>query len=94
MAILEDPERHEVRALTSLVPSFAGLRVVEVGCGDGRLTRRYASRAASVLAIDPDPTAIASLPGRLKNVEARAIPFAEVSLPPQSADVVLFAWAL
>jgi len=94
MAILEDPERYEVRALTSLVPSFAGLRVVEIGCGDGRLTRRYAARAASVLAIDPDATAIASLPRRLKNVDAKAVPIEELSVPPQSADVVLFAWAL
>ena len=94
MAILEDPERHEVRALASLVPSFAGLHVVEVGCGDGRLTRRYASGAASVLAIDPDATAIASLNGRLANVEARVVPIEQLSLPPQSADVVLFACSL
>lgn len=94
MAILEDPERHEVRALSSLVPSFAGLRVVEIGCGDGRLTRRYAARAASVLAIDPDGTAVAALAGRMKNVDARAVAIEDLSLPPHSADVVLFAWAL
>jgi 16S rRNA A1518/A1519 N6-dimethyltransferase RsmA/KsgA/DIM1 with predicted DNA glycosylase/AP lyase activity len=94
MAISEDPERHEVRALASLVPSFAGLRVVEIGCGDGRLTRRYAARAASVLAIDPDATAVALLTGRLKNVDARVLPLEELSLPAHSADVVLFAWAL
>jgi 16S rRNA A1518/A1519 N6-dimethyltransferase RsmA/KsgA/DIM1 with predicted DNA glycosylase/AP lyase activity len=94
MAIREDPERHEVRALAALVPSFAGLHVVEIGCGDGRLTRRYAAPAASVLAIDPDNKAIAALPGRLKNVEARAVPIEALSLPPQSADVVLFSWAL
>jgi 16S rRNA A1518/A1519 N6-dimethyltransferase RsmA/KsgA/DIM1 with predicted DNA glycosylase/AP lyase activity len=94
MAILEDPERHEVRALASLVPSFGGLRVVEIGCGDGRLTRRYAARAASVLAIDPDATAVAALAGRMKNVDARAVAIEDLSLPPHSADVVLFAWAL
>jgi 16S rRNA A1518/A1519 N6-dimethyltransferase RsmA/KsgA/DIM1 with predicted DNA glycosylase/AP lyase activity len=94
MAILEDPERHEVRALSSLVPSFAGLRVVEIGCGDGRLTRRYAARATSVLAIDPDATAVAALAGRMKNVDARAVAIEDLSLPPHSADVVLFAWAL
>jgi 16S rRNA A1518/A1519 N6-dimethyltransferase RsmA/KsgA/DIM1 with predicted DNA glycosylase/AP lyase activity len=94
MAILEDPERHEVRALAALVPSFTGLHVVEIGCGDGRLTRRYAAHAASVLAIDPDATAIAALAGRMKNVDARALPIEQLSLPPESADVVLFAWAL
>ena len=94
MAIVEDPEQHEVGALASLVPSFDGLHVVEIGCGDGRLTRRYAERAASVLAIDPDATAVALLTGRMKNVEARAVPIEKLSVPPHSADVVLFAWAL
>ena len=53
MAIHEDPEQHEVAALARMVPSFAGLRVLEIGCGDGRLTQRYAARAGSVIAIDP-----------------------------------------
>ena len=94
MPIAEDPEQHEVRALAALVPSFAGLHVVEIGCGDGRLTRRYAARAASVLAIDPNADAVAALPGRMKNVEPRAVSIADLSVPPHCADVVLFAWAL
>lgn len=94
MAIVEDPEQYEVQALAALVPSFDGLRVVEIGCGDGRLTRRYAARAASVLAIDPDATAIAALAGLMQNVEARAVPIEELSVPLHSADLVLFAWAL
>ena len=94
MAIREDPEQHEIAALAALVPSFAGLHVVEIGCGDGRLTRRYAAQAASVLAIDPDEIAVAALAGAIENVDARALPIEELSLPPQSADVVLFSWAL
>jgi ubiquinone/menaquinone biosynthesis C-methylase UbiE len=31
---------------------FIGMRVLEVGCGDGRLTWRYASEAGEVVAID------------------------------------------
>jgi len=94
MAIREDPELDEVRALAALIPSFAGLHVVEIGCGDGRLTRRYAADAASVLAIDPDGSAIAKLAGRLANVDARALSIEALSLPPRSVDVVLFAWSL
>src|SRR5713101_5663144 len=55
-----DPEGNETAALDQLLPDLRGLHVLEVGCGDGRLTCRYAERAASVLAIDPDPAAIAT----------------------------------
>jgi 2-polyprenyl-3-methyl-5-hydroxy-6-metoxy-1,4-benzoquinol methylase len=51
MAIRLDPENNETRALFDLA-DFAGQRVLEIGCGDGRLTWRYAGRAAPVTAID------------------------------------------
>ena len=96
MAIRIDPEGNEIAALTSLIPSFVGGRVLEVGCGDGRLTRRYAESAASVLAIDPDEAAIATLrsdppPGP---VEIRAIGFEHLVVPDQSFDVILLSWSL
>ena len=94
MAIDEDPEEHEIAALTALVASFAGVRVVEIGCGDGRLTVRYAAGAASVVAIDPDVEAVDELRAALPEVDARAIGYDELVLPPQSADIVLFAWSL
>jgi 2-polyprenyl-3-methyl-5-hydroxy-6-metoxy-1,4-benzoquinol methylase len=83
-------------AALAAVYSFAGRRVLEVGCGDGRLTRRYADVADYVLAIDPDAAAIAALsadmpPGR---VDARAAEFLDARLPSASFDVVLFAWSL
>ena len=94
MAIHEDPEGFEIDALDAVVPSFASLRVVEIGCGDGRLTRRYAQTAQSVIAIDPDAAAIAKLAAELPHVDARAISVDELVLPPQSVDIVLFAWSL
>ena len=94
MAIDEDPEGHEIIALSAMVPSFTGCRVVEIGCGDGRLTRRYASAAAAVIAIDPDANAVAELAGEFPNVAARAIGVHDLVLPPHSVDVVLFAWSL
>ena len=53
-----DPEGAEIDAMSELV-DFDGATVLEVGCGDGRLTWRYAHRAASVVAIDPDLDKIA-----------------------------------
>jgi 16S rRNA A1518/A1519 N6-dimethyltransferase RsmA/KsgA/DIM1 with predicted DNA glycosylase/AP lyase activity len=93
MAIDEDPEGHEIAALEAMV-SFASRRVLEIGCGDGRLTERYAHDAASVVAIDPDADAISALAMVLPKVDARAIGFEELTLPPASIDIVLFAWSL
>jgi len=94
MAIEEDPEEHELDALYAVV-SFAGRRVLEVGCGDGRLTLRYAHAAASVVAIDPDEESVAALAAEgLPNVETRAVGVERVELAPRSIDVVLFAWSL
>ena len=94
MAILEDPELHEIAALDAMVPSFRGCRVLEIGCGDGRLTRRYALTTKSVLAIDTNEDAIAKLAGTLPNVDARALSVDELALSPNSVDIVLFAWSL
>ena len=92
--IVEDPEEHEAAALRALHTSFAACRVLEIGCGDGRLTRRYAAGAASVIAIDPDADAVADLRIELPAVDARAIGIEDLVLPAHSIDVVLFAWSL
>jgi 2-polyprenyl-3-methyl-5-hydroxy-6-metoxy-1,4-benzoquinol methylase len=94
MPLVEDPEQNEVAALARVVPSFAGLDVLEIGCGDGRLTRRYAAGAASVIAIDPDAESIDRLRVELPRVDARAVGIDDLDTAPHSADVVLFAWSL
>jgi ubiquinone/menaquinone biosynthesis C-methylase UbiE len=38
--------------------AFDGADVLEIGCGDGRMTRLYAGRARSVRAIDPKESLI------------------------------------
>ncbi len=46
-----DPEGAETQALRELV-DFKNRSVLEIGAGDGRLTRRIAPEAESVLALD------------------------------------------
>lgn len=94
MAIDEDPEDHEGAALDSAGVSCASRRVLEIGCGDGRLTRRFASTAGSIVAIDPDAEAVAELATDLPMVDARAVGIEVLQLAPQSVDVVVFSWSL
>src|SRR2546427_11125254 len=51
--VRRDPERLEVQILLRHAP-LRGARVLDVGCGDGRLTRRLAGVAQSVVGVDPD----------------------------------------
>lgn len=64
-----DPENSERRALFELA-DFSDKHVLEIGCGDGRLTWRYAEKAAHVTAIEPNTEQIAlareQLPSRLQ----------------------------
>ena len=96
MAILHDPEQAELAAIRAVLPSFAGKRVLEVGCGDGRLTRRYAAEAAAVTAIDPDANAIGKARVALSDlrVSLYATGFDQYIAPPASYDVVILSWSL
>ena len=59
MAYRLDPENRESRALFEYAGDFAGKRVLEIGCGNGRLTWQYAHLADHVTGIDPDEEKIA-----------------------------------
>ncbi|TMD85479.1 MAG: class I SAM-dependent methyltransferase [Chloroflexi bacterium] len=85
-----------------LVEHFVSLRrkrVLEIGCGDGRLTFQYAPRALSVLAIDPDrpsiDEAIFQQHARgLSNIEFRIGSIERLPRPGAPFDVALFSWSL
>lgn len=100
MTIRIDPENNETRALVDMV-DFTGQHVLKVGCGDGRLTWRYASKAARVTAIDPYSNDIrqaqANLPDELRNrVEFHNVAFADFAAASEPAlfDNVILSWSL
>jgi ubiquinone/menaquinone biosynthesis C-methylase UbiE len=93
-----DPEGVEIRVLEELAP-LGGLKVLELGCGDGRVTLQIAGAAASVYAVDPDEERIrlarASLPVELAHkVRFEVAGAAEVSVPRKRFDLALFSWSL
>jgi len=93
-----DPEGVELRTLRELAP-VDGLRVLEVGCGDGRLTLQLAEEAASVFAVDPDgdriTTARGALPAELQaKVSFAVAEAAEVKAPRRRFELALFSWSL
>ena len=100
MTIRVDPENNESRALFDLV-EFRGQRVLEIGCGDGRLTWRYADSAAHVTAIDPFEASIArakeNTPEELKSrVNFRHITFDDFAAESRSLtfDIAILSWSL
>lgn len=94
--IRQDPEQRELEALLAIAPPLSGRRVLEVGIGDGRFTRRYAHLVASVVALDPDAKVVDALRENAlpSNVNARAADFLVTPLPVFAFDLVLFAWSL
>jgi len=100
MAIRVDPEGNETRALFELA-RLDGHQVLEVGCGDGRLTWRYASHAAHVTAIDPHEDSVirakASVPEDVRSrVEIMLADFEDfaASRGASTFDTVILSWSL
>jgi len=93
-----DPEGSEVSVIHRLV-DFSGTNVLEVGCGDGRLTWRYAEEAGSVLALDPNDEKIErakeAVPVSLRSkISFRTADIADVELSPDAYDVAILAHSL
>jgi len=95
---LIDPEGVELAALRA-TGCLAGARVLEIGCGDGRLTFGYAAAARSVLAIDPSEEAIGQARSALPAVLSETLRFEvgsalELDLPAASFDAALLSHSL
>ncbi|HEV8338774.1 MAG TPA: class I SAM-dependent methyltransferase [bacterium] len=100
MTVRPDPDNNETTALFDLA-HFSGQHVLEIGCGDGRLTWRYAARAAHVTAIDPFAEAIRrakeNLPSELRyRVELHHIAFKDFAAAsePSAFDMAILSWSL
>ena len=98
MGITIDPEETETRVLHELV-DFHDKDVVEVGCGNGRMTWRYAERARSILALDPNQALIAEahqqMPETLQSIVSfRTGDAQSVGVTAQGFDIAILSWSL
>jgi 2-polyprenyl-3-methyl-5-hydroxy-6-metoxy-1,4-benzoquinol methylase len=100
MTIRIDPEGNETEVLFDLV-EVEGREVLEIGCGDGRLTRRYADRVGHVTAIDPFEDAIDRARTWLSEAPNERIEFRHAAFEDFAAasdadvfDVALLSWSL
>lgn len=100
MSIMYDLEGTETEILHMLV-DFADQRVLEIGCGDGRLTQRFAHNATWVTAIDPDRDDIAKAKEQMTgvtydNTEFLAVGIEHYVLPDRSPlfEIAILSWSL
>lgn len=98
MTVQSDSEGNERKFLHKFV-DFTNRRVLEVGCGEGRLTWKYASASAWTVGVDADKDALRvagfDRPANLEKKthfaasEAERLPFRN-----ETFDIAVLAWSL
>jgi ubiquinone/menaquinone biosynthesis C-methylase UbiE len=93
-----DPEGVELRTVRNHI-SFKGKKVLEVGCGDGRLTFKYAAQAKHVIAIDLEIEDIEKAKSKITPDLSSKLEFHEgigenLLFEDESFDIVFFTYSL
>ena len=92
--MLRDPEGIESQFIRDILNPSEG-NVLEVGCGDGRLTGELAKISDSVLGLDPDSTSIAKARHLLGNGVKLVLGSGDsIPLADNSVDTVVFSLSL
>jgi ubiquinone/menaquinone biosynthesis C-methylase UbiE len=87
----------EIQRLLRAAP-IAGAHVIELGGGEGRLTRRLAAVARDVVSVDPNAASIARarrrVPGRSGNVRFVVGSAEALRVGDARFDVAVLSWSL
>lgn len=97
MTIQKDPEGNEKKYLHKFA-DVTNRRILEIGCGEGRLTWKYAHASSLTIGLDPDHdalrVALIDSPHDLKNkvfltrAGSEHLPFAK-----ETFDLAVLAWS-
>ena len=71
-----------------------GKTLLEIGCGDGRLTALLAGKAEAITAIDPDENSIEAARRNINGVNFRVGSGEKLDLANETFDIVLFSYSL
>lgn len=97
-SLLRPPPEDELREYGG-IGLVRGKRVIDVGCGDGRMALGCAPYASEVVGVDPDPEAIRLARAKARRLAAANVRFKvgvaqELPFPDEHFDVVILSWAL
>ena len=98
MPLQKDPEGNETKFLHEFA-DFTDKRVLEIGCGEGRLTWRYAGPTRLTAGIDPDEDSLRvatrerplDLRGNALFVRASSL---QLPFRKETFDIAILAWSL
>jgi ubiquinone/menaquinone biosynthesis C-methylase UbiE len=98
LTVIKDAERSERKYLHKAA-NFTNKRVLEIGCGEGRLTWQYAAASSLTVGLDSDKNAVRvaliERPSNLENkvhfttTQAEQLPFRK-----ETFDIAVLAWSL
>jgi 2-polyprenyl-3-methyl-5-hydroxy-6-metoxy-1,4-benzoquinol methylase len=84
------PEDDFFRAVAALMGEVQGLRICDLGCGQGRVARYLADRGADVVGVDVSATML-EIAGRYEAAEPRGIAYVQADVTrPDALDVGTF----
>ena len=73
---------------------LSGREMLEIGCGDGRLSSLLANKVKSLTAIDPDKTLISQARKKINGVDFRVGSGETLEFNDKSYDIALFSYSL